>query len=288
MVLVFALLIAFCIPWYGPLAAMEWPLSNAALIRNFGFNDRGRPVLGLVLEGEGELIAADEGEIIFTRHQRDTASRLPSPLGAWLALDHRNGLVSIYGRYRDDRETVQQSSAAGSMPIATAGHSGWSQRDGVYFMLYDRRERRWVNASMIFNPLPDTVLPLIVSIQLRSADNTIINSNQFLNLSQGRYTIVINAVDMLVPGGLRLAPHRITVSVNGEEAGTLTFETISARDGLLMVNRNGLVGARQAYAPYPAFETGEVQLNRGQALLEVVVQDIAGNVRTALTRMIVE
>ena len=76
--------------------------------------------------------------------------------------------------------------------------------------------------------------------------------------------------------------------MNGEEAGSLSFETISARDGLLMVNRNGLIPARQVYARYPSFEAGEVQLSRGQAILEIIVSDIMGNSRSASIRMIVE
>ena len=270
------------------IAAMEWPLPDAVMVRNFGFNDQGRPVLGIVFEGQGEVIAIDDGERIFSRSQRDMASRLPSPLGAWSAVDHGDGLLSIYGRYSNEH-TEQQLQVNRATPIASAGTSGWSQRNGVYFMLFDRRERRWLNASMLINPFADTVAPQILGIQLRDANGRIFGSTQFQNLSQGRYTIIVNAVDTLLTlGGLRLAPHRIVSSVNGEEAGVLSFETISSRDGVLMVNRNGLVPALQVYASYPAFEAGEVHLSRGQILLEIIVQDIVGNARSSLTRMLVE
>jgi hypothetical protein len=55
-----------------------------------------------------------------------------------------------------------------------------------------------------------------------------------------------------------------------------------------MVHRNGLTPAAQVYAPYPAFETGEVFLTRGQASMEIIVQDISGNSRNVLSRLIVE
>jgi outer membrane usher protein FimD/PapC len=55
-----------------------------------------------------------------------------------------------------------------------------------------------------------------------------------------------------------------------------------------MVSRNGQAQAKRVYANYPAFEIGEVQFNRGQANLEVIVQDLAGNSRSALVRIIVE
>ncbi|MCL2044057.1 MAG: peptidoglycan DD-metalloendopeptidase family protein [Treponema sp.] len=270
---------------------MEWPLPEAELIRNFGYNDRGRPVLGFVFEGDGQVLAADTGELIFSRSEKNTASRLPSALGAWSAIDHGDGLVSIYGRYKDE-DTVQPRQRVNTgMPVATAGRSGWSGRDGLYFMLYDRRERRWVNASMVINPLPDTQPPQIFGVQLRNTGNMtedrVIEVNQLRNIGQGRYAVSVNTIDTQFESrGLPLAPHRIVCSINGEEVGVLSFETISTWDGRLMVNRNGLFPAQRVYAN--PFEIAEVQFNRGQAQLEIIVYDIAGNSQNTNVRIIID
>jgi len=274
--------------WGASLAAMDWPLPDAAMVRNFGFNDRGRPELGTVFEGGGVICAAEEGEVIFSSSGKDLASRLPSPLGAWTAIDHGDGLISVYGRYNDESGDRQFSRVGRGVPIATAGRSGWSRRDGFYFMLYDRKERRWVNASMVITPFPDTVPPQIMGIHLRNADGRLFEGAQLRSVNQGRYSIIVNTLDNREAGGRTLAPHRIVCSVNGEEAGSLSFETISARDGVLTVNRNGLIPALRVYSGHPGFEAGEVNLSRGQAILEIIVQDIAGNSRSASTRMIVE
>jgi len=267
---------------------MDWPLPDAAMARNFGFNDRGRPALGTIFEGEGEICAAEEGEVIFTSSGKELASRLPSPLGAWTAVDHGDGLVSVYARYNDEGENRQLYRVGRGAPIASAGSSGWSRKDGFYFMLYDRKERRWVNASMVITPFPDSASPQILGIQLRNAGGRLFEGAQLRSVSQGKYTVMVNTIDNLEPRGVPLAPHRIVCSVNGEEAGSLSFETISARDGVLVVNRNGPIPALKVYSGYPGFEAGEVSLSRGQAILEVIVQDIAGNSRSASTRMIVE
>ena len=273
----------------GPLAAMDWPLPDAAMVRNFGFNERGRPSLGTIFEGEGVIFAAEEGEVVFSCSGKEMASRLPCPLGAWTAIDHGDGLVSIYGQLEDEGRNRQLTRVYRGVPIATAGSSGWSKRNGFYFLLYDRKERRWVNASMVITPFPDTVPPQIQGIQLRNADGRTIEGTQLRSVSQGKYAIMVNTVDTLLePRGVPLAPHRIVCSVNGEEAGSLSFETISARDGVLMISRNGLIPTPRIYAHYPLFEAGEVNLSRGQAILEVIVQDIAGNSRSASMRMIVE
>jgi len=239
------------------LAALEWPLPDAVMVRNFGFNDRGRPSLGTVFEGEGDIRAAGDGEMIFSCTGKEIASRLPSPLGAWSAIDHDDGLISVYGRGGHETGIHPPSKVSRGIPIAITGSSGWSRRSGLYFVLYDRKERRWVN--------------------------------QIRNINQGKYSIVVNAVDALLnPRGSRLPPHRILCSVNGEEIGSLSFDTINAKDGVLLVSRNGQTPAKRIYANYPAFEIGEVQFNRGQANLEVIVQDLAGNSRSTLIRIIVE
>jgi hypothetical protein len=109
---------------------------------------------------------------------------------------------------------------------------------------------------------------------------------QSRNLTQGRYTVLVNT-EGVPPRGTQIAPQRITCLVNGAEAGSLNFEAVSARDGVMMVYRNGLVPAKQIYANFPAFETAEVFLNRGQINLEVIVQDIAGNSRSVTNRLVV-
>jgi hypothetical protein len=264
------------------LGAMSWPSDNAVLMRNFGSNDMGNPVLGMVFSGDTEVLAAEKGEVIFSRDRNDTVSRLPSPLGSWIALDHDDGLISIYSRYADEDRAFTQVEK--SQPIARSGISGWSDQKGFYFVIYDRRERRWINPAMIITPVRETRPSQILSVELRNAQGQPVQSR---NLAQGRYTVQVNAV---VPSTLRgslLAPQRIVCSINGAEAGSLNFEAVSARDGVLMVSRNGLVPAKQVYAGFPAFETADIFLSRGQATLEIIVQGIDGTSRSNVSRLIV-
>jgi hypothetical protein len=270
----------------GALDAMNWPCEGADLTRNFGWNDNGRPVLGMVFTGDTKALAADKGDVIFTRGREDSASRIPSPLGAWTALDHGDGLISIYSRYGD--ESLLSAQVEKLEPIAQTGISGWSKQTGFYFILYDRKERRWINPAMIITPIKESAVPQILSVGLQNEQVILLNSPQTRAIDQGRYAVLVNAAG--AAQGMRgypLAPQRIVCSVNGAEVGALNFEAVSARDGVLMVYRNGLVPAKQIYANFPAFETAVLILNRGQATLEVIVQDIAGNSRNSVSRIIV-
>jgi hypothetical protein len=164
-----------------------------------------------------------------------------------------------------------------------------TNKKGVHFSLFDRKERRWINPTMIVTPLPNSGIPQILSVHLRNSEGTILNMAETRVINQGRHTILVHAAEIF-QGTNRspLAPFRITCSVNGSEIGRLNFETYSARDGSLMVYRNGLVPVRQIYAPYPAFELGTASFTRGQVTLEVIVQNAAGTVRSTVFRFTVE
>jgi hypothetical protein len=272
------------------LDALSWPSVDAVLTRNFGSNDRGLPVMGMVFTGGNEVLASEKGEVIFSRSSNSSgnytlgpASRLPSPFGAWTAVDHGDGLISIYSRYENENSNLREVER--SQPVAMSGVSGWSQQNGFYFIIFDRRERRWANPAMIITPVQETRPPQILSVVLRNAQGEAVQTR---NINQGRYTVVVNAVS---PAPLRpnilLAPQRIVSSVNGSEAASFNFEAFSARDGVLMVYRNGLVPAKQIYSSSPAFEAAEIFLSRGQANLEIIVQDIAGRNASFINRLIV-
>jgi hypothetical protein len=266
------------------IAAMDWPIVGGEMIRNFGHNDRGMPNLGVCFQVEGPVRAADAGELLFVSDPVNGASKIPSPLGAWIAVDHRDGLLSIYSRF-DGAFPGTPTLIEKDSILATTGTSGWSDSNGVCLSLFDRRERRWVNPMMIVSLAEDTVPPVIHAVYLKNSQGSVFNMAQVKSITQGRYAVFVEAADSLPGNNHSLAPNRIICSLNGIELGTLNFETFSVRDGILMAYRNSLVPARQVYATYPGFEVADVDFTRGQAALEIIAQDISGNVRSATYRI---
>jgi len=271
------------------LFSMDWPSPEAVMTKNFGWNNNGLPQLGISFQGKGNITAAEDGELLFRRQEGDTASRLPSPLGSWAALDHGDGIISIYGRFDDTNcEPIPNWTEKGAV-MAEAGISGWSSGSGFYFQLFDRRERRWINPAMIISPPEDTRPPVIQSVRLTDSQGNVYDPSQQRSFAQGRYIISVGATDtMRLANESPLAPYRIICSLNGSEIGVLNFETYSVRDGSLVVHRNGLVPVRQVYAPLSAYEVADVWFSRGQTSLEVIAWDIAGNVRNVVFRFLVE
>lgn len=255
-------------------AATDWPSQDAVMISNFGAPSAGGPALGDTFRADGPVAAVEKGELLFRRGTKSPASRFVSPLGAMTALDHGDGIISIYSRTADTSPAPQNLAASGEM-VAEAGISGWSAVKGFYLSVFDRKDRRWVNPSLVIPVIPDTRPPLIRSVRLKSKDNQIVDLAASRVIRQGVYTIIVHAEDTVNTSAAPLMPMRIICSINGVEAGVLAFETFSAHDGKLMMFRNGLVPVSQVYEYSPAVEVGEVAFSRGQVTLDIVVQDIA-------------
>jgi hypothetical protein len=278
-----------------PVSAIDWPSKDAALISNFGKSYMGMPALGDTFRAEGSFGPIEKGEIIFTRGVSSPASRFTAPLGAMTVVDHGDGLLSVYSRAGASPDRPQPSVEADTV-IAEAGMSGWTRTRGFYLSIFDKKDRRWVNPSVVIPVPPDTVLPVIRSVRLKGGDGRILDLATVRTVRQGAYFIIVHADDAGADSGTALAPARIICSVNGVETGVLAFDTFSTRDGALMLFRNGLVPVAQIYSEAPAVEACEVFFNRGQVTLEIIVQDAASgsspsaapNSRRAVYRLSVE
>jgi hypothetical protein len=267
--------------------ALDWPVREGALVSNFGSNDGGVPVLGNSFTAAGSVYPSDVGHVVFVHDPGNTASRLPSPLGSWTAIDHGDNLVGIYGRYESRGNAAVPNLVEKNTVIASAGSSGWTEQNGLYFAFFDRKERRWINPSLIISAPEDPNPPVIRQVELRNAAGTSFNPAQVQRISQGLYTIYVDAADTGSGQGEVLAPNRIICSVNGAEAGILSFEALVSKDGQRMVYRSGIIPAAGVYSEQ-GFTLGEIRFARGQALLEVEVLDMTGNSRSSSFRLTVE
>jgi hypothetical protein len=94
----------------------------------------------------------------------------------------------------------------------------------------------------------------------------------------------------LSPADAPIAPYSIACQVNGAGVGSLSFETFAARDGALLVYRNGLAPAATVYGDTAGFAIADVELQNGRYVLEITATDIAvpPNTVTSVQRFLVE
>ena len=271
--------------------AIGWPLHEGRLDANFGMSDGGIPLLGNVFAASGSIVPADVGELVFVHDPENPSSHFSSPLGSWMAIDHGDNMIGIYGRYEDRRDAPVPVVMETATVLSVAGKSGWADQEGLYFAIFDRKERRWVNPAVLISGtisgIEDTVLPVIRQVELRNMAGTSFNPSQVQRLSQGLYTIYIDVWDFLETGGEALAPNRISCSVNGVETGVLSFETLISLEGKRMVYRNSPVPASQVYDA-KGFGLGEIHLTRGQATVVIEARDMADNARSVSYKLTID
>jgi len=306
----YKLVFCFLFSVSATLFAMNWPADAVMIEENFGMNNKGKPVLGMSFSAIDNTASAirsvDKGELVFFHDEGESASRLPSPLGNWQAISSSSGLMNIYGRYgshdygrheyiAEQRNRQENNNIESLNEIAQLGASGTSKKTGLYFAFYDRKEKCWINPAAILSALIDTKRPDLAEVRLTNAGGQIFvvggarNSTTRI-IPQGHYSIWIDAYDMgeLSAPRSNLAPKQASAFVNGAEAGTLNFESFSARDGRLMVYRNSLLPAEYVYGSPPFYEIGEFSFSLGQANLEILIQDAQGNTLNVSYRLIVE
>jgi hypothetical protein len=262
----------------------DWPAGDAVPVENFGQDIGGGPSIGWSFRSEGGVLCAESGELLYASNG-DTFSGLPEPLGNWVAIDHGEGMVSIYARLEREDPVLSEGAPkrpSALSPIGTAGSSGWQNArmgggKGFFLLFYDREERRWANPAVMLPPLLDTRPPVIESVYLKAAsDGTVTQLPQTRTLPQGRYSILVRAGDTrLLPNETPLAPYTIACLVNGVGLGSLSFETFFARDGKLMLYRDGLIAASEVYAGEEGFAAAEIELHSGRSAMDVTATDLA-------------
>ncbi|MDR1866960.1 MAG: M23 family metallopeptidase [Treponema sp.] len=266
--------------------ALEWPAAPTQLITTFGANERGFPHLGISFDTSNDILSSGNGELIFNSETK--LSRFISPLGTWKAIDHGEGLISIYSRFAPDNDSAALTTVQSGTVIGSAGRSGWSQRQGFHFSLYDRKGRHWSNPSLLLPPVADTQAPIIQSVRLRNQAGTFFELLPMRRIPQGSYAIVVNASDTVDQNTRLLTPISIRCFVNGTEIGVLTFETIFEQDGILMIQQHVPTPLATVYAPFPSFEIAQYRFDRGLATIEVLARDMQGGTRNVTFTVIIE
>jgi hypothetical protein len=268
--------------------ALDWPSREGVLISNFGENDRGMLALGNAFRSSSPVYPSDAGELVFYRDASGGASRFPSPLGSWIALDHGDNIIGLYSCFEDRNGAVPTVLFEKESVLAESGQSGWTEETGFSFAFFDRKERRWVNPSIVIPPLPDTRPPVIRQVELRGISGLSANPAQIRNIPQGTYTVYVDAFDMISESEEPLAPNRITCMLNGAATDELKFEFVKAKKGTRMISRGGMVPVGRVCRSWPGYEAGVIRLSRGQAALTVEVRDVAENSRSLTYRFMVD
>jgi hypothetical protein len=286
--------IGWALLWLGnganfQLGAIDWPTQTGELVRDFGSNDGGTASVGETFVGTGPVHAAGGGELVFKQDSSTLANRLPSPLGAWVAVDQGDGIVGIYGRMENPRDFQTPIQMEKGTILGTMGKTGWTGATGFYFSLYDRGERQWINPALVLTPNPNERPPMVRGLYLVTPEGTKINAAQTKQIRQGAYRLLVDFGESRgAAKTYALIPLRTQWYINGVAQGLLLLETLETKNGQRMVTENKKKAVDQVYQDDQTIDMGTGLFNRGKATLEISIRDKAGNERNITYQLTVE
>lgn len=281
------LTISICCILPSMLFGIDWPIQDGKGIKNFGFNEKGQAERGILFLSENLVFPADAGELIFISSNNRRGPFL-QPLGNWVALQHQDSLIGIYGHLSEIEANSISSIAERSNPIAKAGNSGWSNSSQLQFSVFDRKTSGYVNPQLLIN-MTDTKAPLIKQTILVGQDGQKIMLGQIKKIKQGSYRFYIEAYDEAEFFANNVAaPYQFRVFLNGALQGNLELDLLSAKNGNLQVGLRKGQDTNLIYQTDGTYFMGEITMNRGKILCEVIVADTMGNMRSQTYQFQVE
>ena len=284
------ILLLFLIAAVSGAWALDWPLAPPRLAANFGTFAKGRVVEGIALAAdEGLVRSAEDGEISFSLEEGAHPSGLPTPLGSFAVIEHQQGMAAVYSHLAPGTlSTILSKPKAGDI-IGKSGSSGWVEGPGILFQVFDRRAGSWVNPLLVLPPLADDKPPVIRSLALTRSDKTYV-IGETAALPQGTYRISVDVADPADSSWVAgtLAPYSIRLSIDGVEATKYVFDVAKSGGGRLSLFALAPVNASDLRTKEGRYALAERLFSRGRTVIEVRVEDAAGNKRSASWTLLVE
>ncbi|HOJ99479.1 MAG TPA: hypothetical protein PLW34_07960 [Termitinemataceae bacterium] len=273
-----------------PLFSIEWPTDSRTIRRSFGMNGGGRFFGGFEFTTESPIYTIDAGEVLFFDNDFYTPIRgFPSPLQNWIAIEHQEALISIYGKLEGVSERASALIDKGT-PLGIPRKQRGTGERLLYFSLYDRENKQWVHPALLLPSYEDTKAPLIRQVQLVPRDGTAaVVLGRTRTCKQGTYQIYLDVIDTFDANpSITTVPFTYQCFVNGIEHSRLQVDTLYVKEGKLLMGKQKSFPVEQVYRKDGLLYLGDIQLTRGKVKIEFLVTDLAGNQRTSTFDLMVE
>ncbi len=261
-----------------PLSAIEWPVQKKIVTGSFGESRGGHFHCGIDIGGgEQDVRPILEGELAFRYDEEGDYTSLPRGVGTFVALRHRDNILSIYCHMKNRSVPLDKKSFTPSDRLGIIGETGYSEGKHLHLEIFDNETKSFLNPLSILPPLADRQPPVIKRVLLKSGDSMFpLESGAKAPRGQGEIFAEVydprEDVRFLWP----MAPYSIRMALNGKEASKIVFDSLQVKDGR-MVTGGMPLEAGQLYASDRLIRCGSVELRGGESHLLIAVRDFAGN-----------
>lgn len=272
---------------FWPLTAYDWPSSDMQVIRTFGQKTSGAVLPGVEVQTLAPVLAApDRGDVVYVFRPDDSrVQNLPSGLGGFVVLAHEDNLRSVTTRITPVYQTNKPAFQRGEPLGQTEVQPGASESRHRLFV-FDQQLGELVNPLLVFPALADAKVPIFYDVTVApEGPGEIVSLFGRNALAVGYWNLHVSVSDPVTffpaPGKEKGAEgqrgvYAIEAYLNGTEVFNTTLDSVQEKDGRWQVKGMG-VFLDEVLVRDQEWGLGQIFVNQGTNILEVVVRDFQGN-----------
>ena len=219
----------------GALFAFDWPqneILSDSFYSYFGQFRGGTIGNSLVFSESKTVKAADDGRLLAIISEHDEDELFESTLGNAVVLAHKDELLTVYANL--DAENLDalygMHDVTTGTSFGTTGTSSWQEGEGcLEFQVLDIKNKTYVNPRLLMPRVGKELQLTIKNVTAVNKKGTVFDLGTQKTLSSGVYQLYRERQDIAMP-------YRTTVYINGAVAESLTYDTLSEKNGKIAVN----------------------------------------------------
>ncbi len=271
-----------CLILQAELFAFDWPQEETfsdSFYSYFGQLRGGTISTSLIFRDSSDVKASEDAEIlaILSEHTNDFGW-FESTLGNTVILLHNDNISTVYAnldensipQILDEKDSVKKGEK-----IGTSANSGWQEGTScLEFQVLDTKNHNAINPRILM-PRIGKELPLFAkNVYLVDAKEKEFILGRDKIIHSGSYRIYCDRQEIAVP-------YKTTISINGVVYESLSYDTLSERNGKLCVQGNNFYQVMDLYPDNKRQFLGQINLTSGKHSLSATLFNILGTTQTS-------
>jgi hypothetical protein len=267
--------------------AYDWPAADMQVVRTFGQRTAGAVLPGVEVQTLSPVLTAPEnGDVVFVfRPGSQEVQNLPSALGGFVALAHDDNLRTVTSRIDPSGDETKRSFRRGE-PLGQAEVQPGASESRHRLFVFDQQLSELVNPLLVFPQTVDPKAPLFFDVRaFPETPGQPVSLFGQGTLAVGYWNIHVEVSDPVTlfpaPGKEKGAEaqrgvYGIEAYLNGAEVFNTALDSIQERGGRWQVKGMSAL-LDDVLIQDQEWNLGQVFINQGTNILEVVVKDFKGN-----------
>ena len=260
---------------FAAIFSFDWPqneILSDSFYSYFAQLRGGTVSTSLVFSESKEVKAAEDGRILAVISEHGEDEIFESTLGSAAILSHENSLITVYANL--DSESLpslyDMTEITAGTSLGKTGSSGWQQGEAcLEFQVLDTKNETYINPRILM-PRIGKELPLTIK-------NVVAVSKKGTSYDLGTVKLMPSGVYQLYRERQEIAmPYKTTVYINGAIAESLSYDTLSEKNGKISIMGKKNYDVSVVYPDSEKQFLGEVTLTSGKNSIMVIATDILG------------